>query len=163
VPGRFWAQAVRQHHGIEHATLTVLSRRCPQARLVARSDGRGFVVYGAVDTGDLRAAVEEALARLHGGESGLAVHPNCGTNLIAAGLMSGVAALVAGGGDERSPWQRIPTAVLAATAALIIAPPVGRWAQARVTTSPQVDGLSVAAVKRLDIGPITRHRVLIAF
>jgi hypothetical protein len=155
-------QAVRQHHGIEHATLTVLSRWYPQARLVARSDGRGFVVYGAVDTLDLQAAVEEALARLNAGESSLTVHPNCGTNLVAAGVMSGVAAFLAGSGEDRSPWERIPAAILAATAALLVAPPVGRWAQARVTTSPEVNGLRVAAVTRLDTGPIIRHRVVIA-
>jgi len=162
VAQRFWVQAVRQHHGIEHATLTVLSRRYPQTRLVGHSDGRGFVVYGKVDTQDLQVAAEEALARLNAGESNLTVHPNCGTNLIAAGFMSGMAAFLAGSREDRPLWERVPAAILAATAALLVAPPIGRWTQARVTTSPEVDGLRVAAVSRLDVGPIIRHRVVIA-
>jgi hypothetical protein len=159
---RSWIQAVRQHHGIEHATLTLLSRRFPQTRAFARSDSRGFVVYGDVATVDLRAAAEEAVARLEAGEDGLAVHPNCGTNLVTAGVLSGLAAFIAGGGQKRSLWDRVPSAVLAATAALMVAPPLGRWTQVNVTTSPQVSGLRVVAVRRCDTGPFVRHRVVIS-
>lgn len=159
---RSLVQAIRQHHGIEHATLTVLSQRFPQVRVAARSNARGFMVYGEVDTLDLRDAAEEALARLGSGERSLSVHPNCGTNLVAAGLMSGLAACLAASGDERPVWDRVPAAILAATAALAVAPRVGRWAQSRVTTSPQVTGLRVVSVTRVDVGPLTRHRVVIA-
>ena len=38
-----------------------------------RSTDRGFFVYGAVDTDELHMAVNEALARLRGGEHTLAV------------------------------------------------------------------------------------------
>jgi hypothetical protein len=159
---RSWLQAVRQHHGIEHATLTLLTRRFPRARVFARSDPRGFVVYGDVDTLDLRAAAEEAVARLKAGEDGLAVHPNCGTNLVTAGLLTGCAAFLASGGDKRPLWDRVPRAILAATAALIVAPTLGRWTQIRVTTSSRVDGLRVVAVNRCDTGPLVRHRVVIS-
>lgn len=154
-------QTVRQHHGIEHATLTVLSRRRPGVRVAARSDPKGFIVYGEVDTLDLKAAAEEALARLNAGEGTLAVHPNCGTNLVAAGVLSGVAALAAVSGERRSLWDRVPAAILAATAALLVAQPLGRWTQEWVTTSSRVTGLRVASVIRFDAGPVTRHRVTI--
>lgn len=159
---RDWLQAVRQHHGIEHATLTVLSRRYPHVRLAARSDPKGFIVYGDVDTIDLKEATEEALARLTAGEEALAIHPNCGTNLVTAGVLSGVAALVAVSGEKRSLWDRVPAAILAATAALLVAPPLGRFAQEKVTTSPRVAGLRVVSVTQLGVGPIPRHRVVIA-
>ncbi len=159
---RSWVQAVRQHHGIEHATLTLLSRYAPQVQLFARSDSRGFVVYGDVATMELRAAAEEALARLEAGEARLAVHPNCGTNLVTAAVLSGLAVLLTAGDSKRSLWDRAPGAVLAATAALMVAPPLGRLAQAKVTTSPQVGGLRVVDVKRCDTGPLVCHRVVIS-
>ena len=68
----------------------------------ARSDFDGFTVFGEVDTHALAAAAGEALARLQAGERDLTMHPNCGTNLAAAGVLSGVAAFVAGSGQRRS-------------------------------------------------------------
>ncbi len=154
-------QVLRQHHSIEHATVTLLSQRAPGVPVVARSDLQGFVVYGGVDTATLRATAEEALARLQAGEAELAVHPNCGTNLVAAGLLSGLAAFVAGSGRRRSLWDRVPSAVLGATAALLVAPAVGRWLQARVTTTSALQGLRILSVTRVADSPVARHRVVI--
>lgn len=153
---------IRRNHGIEHATLTILSQKQPNIRLVARSDMWGFVVFGEVDTGDLRAAAEEAVGRLRGGERQLAVHPNCGTNLVAASILSAVAALGAASGRKRSLWDRVPSAILGTTAALMLSGPAGRWLQAKVTTSADVDGAVVTAVERQGAGPVARHRVSIA-
>jgi hypothetical protein len=157
----FMARRLRQHHGIEHATVTLLSRRLPGTFVAARSDLQGFVVYGNVDAPTLRAAVDEALARLQQGERQLAVHPNCGTNLAVAGLLSGSAAWLMSSGRKRPWWDRLPGAILGATLALLIAPPVGRWAQENLTTSPDVAGLCVGEVVKLDRGPVTQHRVVI--
>ncbi len=96
------------------------------------------------------------------GEARLAVHPNCGTNLVTAGVLSGLAVLLATNDNKRSLWDRAPGAVLAAMTALMAAPPFGRWAQANVTTSPHVQGLRVVDVKRCDTGPLVRHRVVIS-
>jgi hypothetical protein len=154
-------RALRQHHAIEHATITLLDRRAPGAQVVARSDLQGFLVYGSVDTEILQDTVEEALARLQAGETALAVHPNCGTNLVVAGVLSGLAAFVAGSGRDRSVWDRLPSAMLGATLALIVAAPMGRWAQANLTTSWQVEGLRIISVQRVANAPVVRHRVVI--
>ncbi|MCX7668802.1 MAG: DUF6391 domain-containing protein, partial [Anaerolineae bacterium] len=82
-------QRLRQHHGLEHATVTLLSQRLKDTPLCARSDLTGFTIFGEVDTDLLRRTVEEALARLQAGEQTLAVHPNCGTNVAAAGILAG--------------------------------------------------------------------------
>jgi hypothetical protein len=158
---RSLVQRLRQHHGIEHATVTLLSRRLPGVQLMARSDLRGFIVYGNVDTATVRAAAEEALARLQAGESELALHPNCGTNLVTAGILSGLAALVAGSGRNRSFWDRLPSAVLGATLALITAIPLGRWMQRNVTTSSNVSKLRIVSVTRTKGDPVPQYRVVV--
>src|SRR5512143_690955 len=158
---RSLVQRLRQNHGIEHATLTILSQRQPRLQLVARTDLAGFVVYGEVEASDLRVAAEEALQRLRAGESGLAVHANCGTNLVAAGTMSALGALVAAAGRKRSLIERVPSAILGATGALMLAGPAGRWLQANVTTSADVDGAIIMGVERIGSTPVPRHRVSI--
>ncbi len=160
--GRSLTQRLRQNHAIEHATLTILSRRRPDVRLVARTDLLGFMVYGEVDAGDLWGAAEEAVQRLKAGEAALAVHPNCGTNLVAAGTLSAFGALLAGAGRRRTLWERIPSAILGATGALVLAGPAGRWLQTNVTTSADVDGAVVTSVERLGATPVPRHRVAIS-
>ena len=155
-------RALRQHHGIEHATITLLSRRTPDSQLVARSDLQGFIVYGEVATEALHDAATEAISLLQAGKSDLATHANCGTNLVTAGVLSGLAAVFAGSGRRRSSmWDRVPSAVLGATLALLVAPPLGRWAQETITTTAEVDGLHIAGVTRLQDGPVARHRVTI--
>jgi hypothetical protein len=73
-----------------------------------------------------------------------------------------VAALVAGSGQKRSfLWERVPSAILAATLALFIAAPLGRWLQENVTTSGEVDGLRIAAVEPVAGSPISAHRVMV--
>ena len=101
------------------------------------------------------------MGRLQRGERQLAVHPNCGTNLVVAGLMSGSAAYLLSSGRKRPWWDRLPGAILGATLALLVAPPIARWTQENITTSPAVADLRVDDVVRLNGGPVTRHRVLI--
>lgn len=158
---RSLAQTLRQHHGIEHATVTLLSQRLPGTQIVAHSDPAGFLIFGELETAALRAAAEEAVARLQRGEAGLAVHPNCGTNLVTAGVLSGAAAWLAGSGRDRPWWDRLSSAVLGATMALFVAGPLGRWMQENVTTTGAVAGLCIADVVKLADGPATRHRVIV--
>lgn len=151
---------LRQNHAIEHATVTLLSQRIPGVPLMGRSDLQGFILFGDADTQVIEEVTHEALGRLQAGESSLAVHPNCGTNLVTAGMLSGLAAMFAASGRNRTWADRVPSSLLAATLALILAVPAGRWMQENVTTSPHVDGLRITGVVKQG-GPVTRHRVLI--
>lgn len=161
MPFNSLAKTLRQHHAIEHATVTLLSQRLPGVRIVAHSDLEGFTVIGDVDTATLQAIVEEALARLQRGEKGLAVHPNCGTNLVTAGTLAGLSALLLASGRNRSWWDRLPSAILGATLALMVAGPAGYWMQINVTTSADVRDRRVTAVHRIAGGPVVRHRVIL--
>ncbi|MCC7355545.1 MAG: hypothetical protein IT330_17535 [Anaerolineae bacterium] len=151
---------MRQSHAIEHATVHLLSQRDPSLRLVGRSDDKGFYIYGLVSTEMVRHAAEEALRRLQAGEAYLAIHPNCGTNIAAAGTLAGLAALLASAGRRRSFfWDRLPSAITAATLALFLAQPLGYLLQARVTTLAQVEGVRIGQITRQDNGYLVMHQV----
>src|SRR5205807_8458105 len=76
-----FGRRIRQNHALEHATITILSGMIPDLRVSARSSSTGFIIFGDVDLGLLRRAVDEALRRFQAGEAELAIHPNCGTNI----------------------------------------------------------------------------------
>lgn len=152
---------VRQNHALEHATLHVLSRRNPYARLMGRSAFSGFVIVGSVSTQEIGDAVTEALARLQQGEAHLAVHPRCGTNLAVTGILAGGAAFGATLGRPRSKLDRLPLALSAAILAALFAQPIAHRIQEHVTTTPAVDGLYVASIVRQERGKITMHRITV--
>jgi DNA polymerase-3 subunit delta len=79
---------VRRNHGLEHATLHILSQHSPKRPLAGHSDTRGFWVLGNVPTDEVQEAVAEAIRRMNAGEQNLAVHPNCGTNFVTSGICS---------------------------------------------------------------------------
>src|SRR6266849_3945293 len=86
---------IRRNHGIEHATVHVLTESEPNISLVGRADADGFNIYGDVPIEALEVACKEALGRMKNGEGELAVHPRCGTQLVVAGMLTGLAAWVA--------------------------------------------------------------------
>ena len=55
---------IQRNHGLEHATIHILSRRNGNLSLVGRSDWHGFTLYGPVDTSEVKHAAHEALRRL---------------------------------------------------------------------------------------------------
>ena len=141
---------IRRNHAIEHATIHVLVETRPRLRLAGRTTPWGFYVYGAVDTVELTNAVAKALSRLRGGELSLAVHPACGTNFAVAGIMAGLASFVALRGKGR--LRKLPQAMAASTLAVLLAQPAGRWAQERLTTSVDMQGVEIRGIARRDKG-----------
>jgi len=148
---------VRRNHGIEHATVHVLTARDPSTRLIGRADTSGFNIYGDVPTDALVSAAQEALARLQNGERALAVHPRCGTNLVVAGLLTAVAAAFAIG--RKPSLRKLPDAILATTIAAFVAQPLGMSLQARVTTSPDAVGARIAGVRQSQMGQLQVQHV----
>jgi hypothetical protein len=148
---------VRRNHGLEHATLHILSKRHPDLSLAGHSNASGFWLLGEVPTEEVRSAVFEALDRMRKGEHELAVHANCGTNFVTSGTIAGLAGAMAMSGTGKR-WQdkleRLPLAATLATVALIIAQPLGLKLQERVTTCGVPGNLEV-----LDIIPTRRGRI----
>jgi hypothetical protein len=151
----------RRNHGLEHATITMLSRKYRGLSLVGRSTPSGFYLYGQVSTEAVTEAAQEALQRMRNGEAVLAVHPNCGTNFVTAGVAAGLAAFVGflGANDWRARWTRLPIVAVLTTAALIFAQPVGLELQRRVTTSGEMREMEIVRVTRKVRGSITTHFV----
>ena len=154
----------RRNHGLEHATITILSQRIRGLSLVGRSTPNGFHLYGNVSQADVESAAREALRRMKAGEVGLAVHPNCGTNFVTAGIAAGLAAYIGflganSGGARR---ERLPLVAMLATGALILAQPFGLEIQRYVTTSGEMRGLEITRIERRERGKLVQYFVATA-
>jgi hypothetical protein len=142
----FFSRRIRQNHALEHATITILSNRLPDLRVSARSSSDGFTIFGDVDLGELRIALDEALTRLQAGEAELAIHPNCGTNLavgislITIGTMLGMA--------SSQMRTRVTTAAASSIAGWAAARPLGEYVQRHFTTLPDLQGVRVTEIAR---------------
>lgn len=158
---------IRRNHALEHATMHILGQRHPELTIYARSQPSGLVVFGDLPTEDIAKAVDEALRRLRGGEEQLAIHPNCGTNLVTAGGLSGLAAVAAMWvqqiGRKKRDWRQsvssLPLVILAATAAVLVAQPLGQTLQLYVTTDAEIGNLHVTGIKRRNQGKLVFHVV----
>jgi hypothetical protein len=150
---------VRRNHALEHATIHVLTEKRRPVSVVGRSTFNGYYLYGHLSTDLVTEAAHEALARLRAGEHHLAIHPNCGTNLVTAGSMAGLATFAVLGGSKKRRLDMLPNALLAATVALVLAQPLGPRLQAHVTTSADVGDLTIKGVRREQRGNLTVHFV----
>jgi hypothetical protein len=148
----------RQHHAIEHATLHMLAARFPSKSFAGYSDPLGFTVYGDVDAAALRRAVGDGLLRLQAGEKRLALHPNCGTSLVATAILATVGGLI-GGRGRASVWLRFPSALVMVVAALLAGKPFGLYLQ-RFTTLADVEDRWVLDIREQKVGKLRTHRVI---
>jgi hypothetical protein len=139
--------AVRENHALEHATIVLLSRHFPEARLSGVSFASGFFVFGDIPTEAVRPAAEQALARLRGGEPEMAIHERCGTNLAVAGMLTGLSAMTVS--KMRRPFNTFNNVILASTAALVLSRPLGLLVQRYVTTRTPGAMMRVAGVRAM--------------
>ena len=161
---------VRRNHALEHATLQVMSEKNPRLKMAGYSDPNGFWVIGDVETQQLEEGVLQALTRLRGGESNLAIHPHCGTNLVTTSLLAGAAAwigMLGSGRTTRERVERLPMVISLVALTMMASQPLGPYMQQHVTTSasPQdMEGLQIVKVervqRRIQYGDVPLHRVL---
>lgn len=153
---------VRRNHGLEHATIHLLSQRIPHLRVAGRSDAGGFWLLGNVPTEEVRQAVAQALVRLRRGEHQLALHPTCGTNFVAVALIGTAAVLLALIGSERERFgrlQRIPLIAVGLLLATMLGQPLGMRLQQYVTTLGDPGDLEITAVRQIAGSNLPVHRV----
>ena len=148
---------VRENHALEHATIVLLSKRYPEVRLSGVSFAAGFFVFGEVPTEAVRAAADQALGRLRGGEPEMAIHERCGTNLAVAGLLTGFAAMSVA--RLRKPYNSFNNIVLATTAAIVAARPLGLLVQRYITTRTPTSDMRVVNIRPLTVLGAPAHFV----
>jgi S-ribosylhomocysteine lyase LuxS involved in autoinducer biosynthesis len=159
---------VRRNHGLEHATIHMLSEKHTGFSAQGHSDHRGFHlnVYGDIKEADVVGAVEEAYKRMKAGQHQLAVHPNCGTVLLTTATMATLAAQAGLGLEQKRQrsdkmnlsvlMNGLPTAVLAVIVALIVSKPVGVYLQAQYTTEGDLGQMKIKSIRQIAPSPMTR-------
>lgn len=134
-----WVRATRQHHALEHATLQLLAARDAFTAGGGVSDPGGFTLMGDMNVADTETAVADALAALRDGNSHLAIHPQCGSNLLTqAGLCLCVALQFFGPRRKRT-FPLLVTALCGFLAAILGGRILGPYLQLYTTLSDVAD------------------------
>jgi hypothetical protein len=149
--------AVKQNHALEHATIVLLSRQFPNVRLAGVSFAAGFFVFGDLPTEAILPAAGEALELLRTTSPGMAIHERCGTNLAVTGILTGLTAMTVS--KLRRPFNAANNVIMATTAALIIARPLGMAVQRYVTTQTPNASMTITGVKLLSLFGSPAHFV----
>ena len=159
---------LRRNHGLEHASIHVLSEKHKNFSAQGNSTPNGFHlnIYGDISEADVIEAVEEAYTRMKKGEHNLAVHPNCGTVLLTTAVMATMAAQFVFAVEQRKQNRSglslsvlvnaLPTAVIAVVGALIVSRPVGVQLQAKYTVEGDLRDLRIVRIRKVTPSPITR-------
>ena len=148
----------RHNHALEHATLHVLART-HQISMAGHSNPTGFFLLGDLQLEDIKLAADEALARLRAGESGLAVHEGCGTNMATTALLSATFAWAPLRGAKSTRWRLllIPLALTFAVFGYLLSKPLGPWLQKYITTEADMGNLQITDIRFVRQGV---HRIL---
>lgn len=152
----------RRNHALEHATLHILADKYPNRTMAGHSNPAGFFILGDFPIDDIAWAVNQAMTRLRAGESKLAIHAGCGTNLATSLLFATVLAWFVLRG-ARSTFGRIlraPFAVVFALFGLVLSQPLGPVLQQRITTDANLGDLKVVEIRQSMRGRITAHRII---
>jgi hypothetical protein len=137
----------RRNHGLEHATVSLLSRKFRGSPLMGRSSDRGFILFADMPQGDVEEAVHEALRRMKSGEHHLAVHPGCGTSRLTTGILTSLVAIVSLSGVRlRNAFSRLPYLMLLMMLTVLVAEPLGLALQRHFTTDGNPADLEVLEI-----------------
>jgi hypothetical protein len=134
--------------------------------MAGRSTDAGFVLIGEAPTETVESAVAEALRRMRGGEHSLAIHPNCGTNLVTTGFLTSLVAMLGlAGANRRDAYNRLPMVMMLMMVTLLFSQPLGLGLQQYFTTDGDPADLEVVSITRSTMrnplgGPMTMHRVV---
>jgi hypothetical protein len=148
----------RRNHALEHATLHILSHKF-KIPMAGHSNPTGFFLLGELNLEDIATASIEALTRLKAGESGLAVHEGCGTNMATTALLSATFAWAPLRGAKSTRWRLflIPLALAFAVFGYFLSKPLGPWLQKYITTEADMGGMQIIDIRFVRKGV---HRII---
>ena len=149
----------RRNHALEHATLHILARKYKNLSMAGHSNPTGFYLMGNVNKDEITSAANEAMGRLRAGESGLAIHEGCGTNMVASTLLPATFAFVPLQRTRSTFWRflLIPFAVGLAIFGYFLSKPLGPWLQKYITTEADLGNMQIVDVRLVRNGV---HRVI---
>jgi len=153
----FLGGAVKQNHALEHATIVLLSRQFPTVRLAGVSFAAGFFVFGEVPPESIVPTAEQALRLLRTTTPEMAIHERCGTNLAVTGILTGMAAVAVA--KMRRPFNSLNNVILASTAAIILARPLGLTVQRYVTTQTPAASMVITGLRTFNFLGTPAHFV----
>jgi hypothetical protein len=148
----------RQHHAIEHATLTILAQRFPGRRMLGYSDPLGITLLADIPEEAVRRALSDAMLRLQAGEAHLAIHPNCGTNLLATAILVTLAAMLGGASQRKGGLNHFTRALIFVLPTLVIGPSLGLRLQ-RYTTLAEISDRWLKELYPLELGGLRGYRI----
>lgn len=148
----------RRNHALEHATLHMLART-QKVSMAGHSNPTGFFILGEFRTEDVRAALDEAYSRLRSGESGLAIHPGCGTNLVATAFLPATMAWMPfqGTRSNRLRLMLLPVAIVFGVLGFFLSKPLGTWLQRNITTEANLGNMQIVDLVAVRKGV---HRII---
>ena len=137
----------RRNHALEHATLHMLART-HRINMAGHSNPTGFFILGELRTDEVRSALDEAYSRLRSGERGLAIHPGCGTNLVATAFLPGTLAWLPfqSARSTRMRLLLLPIALLFGVFGFFLSKPLGTWLQRNITTEADLGKMRIVDV-----------------
>ena len=149
----------RRNHAVEHATLHILARKYKNMSMGGHSNPTGFYLMGNFTKDDIMTAAAEAMDRLRSGESELAIHEGCGTNVATSTLLPAFFAYLPMTRIRSLFWRfmLIPFAILLAVFGYFLSRPLGPWLQRNVTTEADLGGMRIVEIKSVRKG---LHRVI---
>jgi hypothetical protein len=136
----------RRNHAFEHATAHFLARKVKNLRVSGVSSPFGFLLMHNGTAAQGEKAAEDALAALKEGAHGLAIHPNCGTNLVTAGVMTTLVGLIFLGGRRFSALN-LNRALLFMMLAVYFSQPLGMKVQEHVTTKGDPGDMEITTLR----------------
>ncbi len=135
---------LRRNHALEHGTINVIEERLGPSRLAGLAESGGFTVQGGAPPDLVASAAQEALLRLRAGERRLAIHPRCGTSLVAAQLVTAIVFIVALLLLGELSWLPFLAGLVAAA---VLGPRLSLLLQRYVTTDARVGDLQISGVE----------------
>jgi hypothetical protein len=127
--------------------------------MAGHSNPTGFFLLGNFSTQEVWINATEALERLREGESGLAIHTGCGTNMATTALLAGTLAWLPLRGTKSTLWRilLLPIAITFGVIGYTLSRPLGPWLQKNITTEANMGALQI-----IDINPVRKgvHRVI---
>jgi hypothetical protein len=148
----------RRNHALEHATLHMLAHT-HKGNMAGHSNPTGYFLFGNFSTQDVWIAATEALERLREGESRLAIHAGCGTNMATTVLLAGTLSwsVLRGAKSTLMRILLLPIAVTFAVIGVLLARPLGTLLQRHITTEANMGRMQI-----IDVIPIRKglHRVI---